>query len=130
MAAFNLLTHNGIITARSPKTGDHRTFRISTQPGDAKFAPGRRVVSLLVGPDNRADYQPFAFVTEQGYVLVWRRYETGVHSRLADVLNRADQYEQLGVVFNFEGHCRKCNKLLTTPDSVARGLGPVCQQRI
>ena len=50
VAPFDVRTHNGTITIHNPKTGDHRTFQIKTQPADAKFAPGRRVVSLLTGP--------------------------------------------------------------------------------
>ena len=63
-------THNGTITIYNPATDAHRTFRIRTQPDDSDFAPGQRVVSLLVGPDNESDYQGFGFVS-YGRIAVW-----------------------------------------------------------
>jgi hypothetical protein len=43
---------NGRYTIQSKQTGEHRTFWVKTQAADAKFAPGRRVVSLLTGSQN------------------------------------------------------------------------------
>lgn len=129
MAAFDLRTHNGFITANNPLRGTHRTFKVHTQADDAKFAPGRRIVSLLTGPYNTSDYVGFGFVTTSGWVVVWKRYEGTEFMRLADVLNRPDHYESLGVQFNFDGRCRKCNRLLTTRESVERGLGSKCAGR-
>ena len=63
---------NGTFTMTNRESGEHRTFQIRTQPDDAKFAPGKRVIALLRGPDNESDYQPFGFVSEDGTIYVWR----------------------------------------------------------
>jgi len=61
---------NGTYTITSP-TGAHRTFRIRTAlHGDMK---GKRLVELLVGPDNENNFQPFGFVDDNG-VAVWKKY--------------------------------------------------------
>ena len=57
MTTPSIFTHNGRFTVTSTKTGEHRTFRIRTQPDDAKFAPKERVITLLIGPDNESSYK-------------------------------------------------------------------------
>lgn len=47
----NKIIYSGTYTITNSK-GEHRTFRIKRQKKDAKFAPGARILSLMVGPDN------------------------------------------------------------------------------
>lgn len=132
-----LTTHNGILTVHNPATGQHRTFRIRTQPKDAKFAPGKRTVALLTGPQNTTDYTGFAFLetTPNGAVdlRVWRKRRAPVGQPFTQYELLARFLERLGTVagveINFEGACRVCNRALTTPESVAEGIGPVCGGR-
>ena len=62
---------NGRYTMKNRRSGEHRTFEIKTQDKDAKFAAGKRVVALLTGPDNTADYTGFGFVEDDG-IVVWK----------------------------------------------------------
>jgi hypothetical protein len=127
---MNLATHNGIITVQSVKTGEHRTFRIRTQPADAKFAPGERIISMLIGSDNESDYNPIGFVKDNGRVILWRRHRDSFRKH-AMLLERLDDYETANFIkYNFEGRCRRCNRRLTTPESVETGIGPVCAAMI
>ena len=122
-------THNGVITVKSASTGDHRTFKITTQRDDADFAPGERVIGLLSGPDNTADYKPFGFATDRG-VFVWKKYRDTVFAKYAHLLNNlASALRCRRVKVNYEGKCRVCNRPLTTPESVASGIGPVCAEK-
>lgn len=129
---------NGKYTIRNREDGKHRTLEISTQAADAKFAPGERVVALLTGPDNTADYTGFGFVNENG-IHVWKskRGQVGKKSEwewYAEILwslaldggfsPYADRYEFLS-----EGRCIKCNRSLTTPESILSGIGPVCAEK-
>ena len=125
------LTHNGVFTVTSTRTGEHRTFRIRTQPADSSFCPGTRVVSLLVGPDNTSDYVGFGFVDDQG-IRVWKSKlgGDGQYTRLAGMLERLPAHEAAGkVVVQAATKCRVCNKQLTDPVSCATGIGPVCGGR-
>src|SRR6185369_7175488 len=63
---------NGRYTIESKQTGEHRTFWVETQPADAEFAPGKRIVSLLTGSqnDDPSCYTPFAIVDDRG-IHVW-----------------------------------------------------------
>lgn len=132
-SGFDPALHNGEITLTSPRTGEHRTFRIKTKvKGDLK---GKRVLSLLMGPQNTSDYQPFAFVAEDGRVHVWKKFRSSedgdrnLWEKYADLIERSAYWEARGVEFLVSGHCRRCNRLLTTPESVKTGIGPVCDGR-
>lgn len=132
-------THNGRFTARNRGTGEHRTFRVHTQPANAKFAPLARVVGLLTGPDNGADYTGFGFVTADG-IRVWgsKRAPAGAppnqYEKYAAFLwsivvegprsRYAGRYEIMA-----ETVCRACNRALTEPGSIQSGIGPVCGGR-
>jgi hypothetical protein len=126
---FAIETHNGIITVENPARGTHRTFRIETQPADAKFAPGERILSLLIGADNGSDYLGIGFVKDDGRVFLWKRYQTEQYYALVRVLQKVGHFRSIGLVYHFEGRCRKCNRTLTTPESIRSGIGPTCARR-
>ena len=123
--------HNGYHTITYPD-GSHRTVRIHTQKEHATFAPGERIISLLTGPDNRSDYEQFGFVKGDGRVIVWKKHrgEEGRPSRreeLVVILMRLVHGDVPGYELHESRHCRKCNKVLTDPESIAVGLGPTCR---
>lgn len=129
---FDLARHNGEITISNPATGQHRTFRVRTcLGGDLE---GKRVVELLTGSDNTDDYRGFGFVTESGRVAVWRKCRGASGKRsdfevFADMLTRPAVWEHKGAVYQIAGRCRRCNRLLTHPESIADGMGPTCRGR-
>jgi hypothetical protein len=128
--------YNGAYTVQNLTTGEHRTFRISTQPKDSKFAPGRRVVSLLIGRDNHNDYQKFGFVNDHG-ITVWKKFQ-GMMQRsnwewfAYIVWNLATQNKFVnhrGEAYKLmhESTCIRCNRKLTEPTSIRTGVGPECR---
>lgn len=121
---FKLSTHNGKVTIVNPATGNWRTFRIRTQkPG--QWAEGKRVVGLLTGPQNTSDYQNFGFL-EGGQIRVWKRYQGTDFETYAKMLMHPSQFIEKGAEYMVEGHCIRCNRLLTVPSSIESGIGPVC----
>lgn len=123
---WSIKTHNGAVTILNPATGNHRTFEVRTQKEDAKFAPGQRIVSLLAGPDNESDYQGFGFVGDDGHIRIWKKKQSPLFATYALMLERPEVYEEKGLQYAVEGRCRKCNRRLTTPQSIEAGIGPVC----
>lgn len=132
---------NGKYTIQNRTTGEHRTFMVKTQAPDAKFAPGTRIVALLTGSDNDSDasYQGFGFVnfdgirvwtakrgTEAGKKSAWEHYAAMLWSLAVDsgASEYAEKYSLL-----MEGRCVKCNRVLTEPESIRTGIGPVCDGR-
>jgi len=131
--SFKVSTHNGKVTIKNPATGKHRTFRIRTQPEDSRFAPGKRVVSLRVGGHSDADWKGwtgFAFVDADGQIKVWRKKQNGNWPVYARMLEYPETFESKGAEYQFEGHCRRCNRELTNPNSIESGIGPVCAKII
>lgn len=125
----NVLTHNGIFTITSTKTGDHRTFKIRTQPLDSNFAPGKRVLYLLTGPNNTQDYKGFAFVDDNG-IHLWKKSQTPQYQAFVRMLLNLTQFEAEGkCTVQAATTCRVCNRTLTTPESIESGIGPICEGR-
>jgi Family of unknown function (DUF6011) len=150
---------NGVWTIEGPK--GHRTYRISTiQPvrGLAKLASpaerrhvegpqsdvadafrakhaGKRVLELLVGPDNTASYRGMAWIdagndaTSAPRSCIGNLWKFGRDNEVlvnvfAKLVEREEKLADYKV--HFARHCYKCNRLLTTPESIQRGIGPIC----
>jgi len=129
LKGWKLATHNGRVTVVSRKSGEWRTVRVRRLPADSSFAPGQRVLELLTGADNESDYRAFAFVSDAGAVHVWRKHQSSaVMCWLADAVANPERF-QAAAVFVAEGACRRCNRALTTPESVLSGIGPTCAER-
>lgn len=113
---------HGIYTAVT-ETG-RATFKISHQAEDADFAPGRDILGVMLGSDN-TQYTSIGFVNA-GHVSLWRRYSTGGYwwsEALAQLIADPDAaLESL--------KCRRCNRDLTTPESLAIGIGPECAKMV
>ena len=128
--------HNGFYTLTNPATGGHRTFRIKTQPQDSNFAPGERVVSLLVKQDNASDYLGIAFLFDavkseaDPRMVVWKRHRNTVNETLAKLLLKTILQPDGKLLLNRESTCLRCNRLLTTPESVQAGYGPECSEAL
>lgn len=122
-----MIEANGTFTIKSPR-GGHRTFRIRTEKG----LDGKRVVSMLTGPDNESSYQAFGFVGDR--VSVWRRLRGTDFETYGRMLDRllAGINNGLGLVgyeVLSERKCRRCNRKLTTPESIESGIGPECARK-
>lgn len=126
---------NGTFTIRHKATGEHRTIRIKTSRSK-RFMEGKRIVSLLTGPSNTNDYTPFAFVNDEGtQIHVWRKYrkdkgQLSKWQRIAAILTAcAHGFESAFDKYEFEEsrHCIRCNRLLTDPESIRVGIGPICR---
>lgn len=127
---------NSIFTVENTRTGEFRTFKLRTQPNDAEFAPGRTIISLLVGASNSHDYQSFGFQEQNGTYQIWKRcrgngsgpsqYEK--IAQLLTLMSRND--ERVAHYLTLEAvPCRRCGELLTVPKSIRAGIGPVCAEK-
>lgn len=115
--------YDGIYTVER-SDGSWRTLRLRTQAADAKFAPGRQIISYLSGPENTSDYTGFGFVGLSGGVQMWNRFkdETGLRTDAETLLA-----DPTGALKSTE--CFRCHHPLTVPASLYRGLGPDCARK-
>lgn len=120
---------NGVWTISFP-CGTHKTLRIHTQ----RSGPlrGRRLVSLLIGPQNTDDYETIGELipAEPGY-FVWKRWQgkrPGDYIGLLVLMARGEVLEGHGLLASKT--CLVCNRPLTTPTSLARLIGDECFRRM
>ncbi len=124
--------NNGTYTLINKEKQTHITLRIHTvQKGNLK---GKRIVSKLVGPDNNTSYQGFAFVTEKDKIVVWTKYRNDKNWKIVNILRNSIVYGQGNkyadkVEMRLSKLCVRCNRKLTTPQSLADGIGPICLQK-
>ncbi len=113
--------------------GNHRTLKIATAPESSKLA-GKRIISYLSGSDNAdwRSYTGFGFIndTDDGdecSFFIWSKFRIGkgllteaVEVLLGDPKAAAKAYGMES------GRCCVCGRLLTVPESIEAGIGPVC----
>ena len=135
---FNLeAVNNGYFTIENTKTGEWRTFRIQKQKEHNRLPTGAQVLSLLVGPENTTQYRAFAFINTRGAFSfkklreksgVWQAYCNLVHSLLTEGA-QSRYYTERKYVIRQSERCFMCGRMLTTPESIEMGIGPVCANR-
>jgi hypothetical protein len=111
------------------KDETHITFKIERQALDSKFAPGELVISRLHGPQNESDYHGVAFAKDDGRIITWKKFRGD--QRLSDaliILARDPKAAGLGYARE-SGCCYVCGRMLSTPESIAIGIGPVCLEK-
>ena len=134
---------SGTYTIVNKKSGEYRTFKVKRQKDDSKFAPGKRVVSLMTGSDNERSYTGFGFVNGLS-VTVWKKKRGGAHDHYANMVQAAfvlfivsgeeeptSSFEYCGREYEVKlsKRCRRCDRKLTTPYSLKNGVGPECLKR-
>lgn len=122
-----ILGGNAKITVVSHKSGQSYTYQVrektlSTEDKTLHF------VAVLTGPDNIKDFEFLGSIFD-GVTFVH-----GKKSRIAPDAPSARAFawlwRNLGdterVTVLHSGCCSRCGRELTTPESIRRGLGPVC----
>lgn len=121
--------NNGTFTLINKKTKTHITLKIHTVlKGKLK---GKRIVSKLIGHDNTSSYQGFAFVNEKDKIVVWTRFRTDKNWKIVNILRNCVVYGKSNkyadkVEMRLSKRCMRCNRKLTSPQSLADGIGPEC----
>lgn len=135
-----LLAGNATLTLVSKKTGTRYTYRVRVpedlrEHRDARDVKKIYFVSLLTGSDNENSYTYIGQIFSDAV-----KYTHGKKSRLTLEAPGVKAFEWFArMVLNpsapdlpaslevwHEGRCGRCNRLLTVPESIARGIGPEC----
>lgn len=115
-------------------SGDRRTLRLND--GVNKYT-GCRWVSLLTGPINTSDYERVMLVRADGSQVWLREYRADAASSVLGQAVRfllsadTDRTATFGKAFALaSGTCYRCKAPLTTPESIATGLGEICADKL
>lgn len=131
-----LLAGKAITTFVSKKTGAHLTFRVTGKPEADRWE-----IESLTGPDNTRNFTPIAELRRvDGRFEFHRapRFQATTNPPPSLVAFRWAAYYLFEVEaprvpalleVHHSGRCSRCGRLLSTPESVRRGLGPYCAAR-
>lgn len=123
-----VLAGNATITLESLKTGTHFTYRIKEKCDDNQ--PSIWFVNLLSGPDNENDFRYLGLIRDGRFMLT----KNSKISSDAPSFKAWNYFWNLGdngdipsqLVIHHEMRCGRCNRTLTVPESILRGIGPDC----
>lgn len=129
-----VLGGDAVFTLENTRTGGRYTYKV-VHSGDKKTSTRLPVwfVSVLTGPANEQDYSYIGIVSSTGAEFFW----TGKSHLARDAVSvlafgwfwrHVDALPTEVRVWH-SGHCSRCGRTLTTPESVETGIGPVCATR-
>jgi len=105
------------------------TLRFYT-PAQGKWA-GVQLIQYLYGPDNTTMFRRCGNWTGEGY-RIWNQYRQDgriVKAVKFMVESDEDRKAEAGLTYALmSSNCYRCNKKLTVPASIHRGLGPDCAE--
>jgi hypothetical protein len=128
-----VLGGNALFTLVSKHTGERRTFKVEKGEPNERYPKPGYFVRMLCGPDNENDYRyvGFLFHTADGRLRLKTKGEgdarAAVFRWFLEMLNVGGLGRFLEQAeFWHAGRCCRCGRTLTTPESIASGIGPVC----
>ena len=128
-AAEFLFGGNALFTIKSTSTGRHMTFKVTqSKDGNVFFVrvswnEGTTYVGFV------SKLSPWKLVqgkkglspdTDSFKVAKW----------VFEHLGRKERKNLNGAEFWHHGHCGKCGRILTDPESISRGIGPICAGKV
>lgn len=122
-------------TLHNPKTGNHYTYKVSKDKQTY-------ILSVLTGDDNTECYTcigriyPYGYrqdlsVSDDVYMFDKKQYEQMPASEKAAYfcLNDPARYLEAGGQFLVPSLCRRCGRMLTTPQAINDGIGHKCKAK-
>jgi hypothetical protein len=124
-------------TLKSEKTGNHYTYAVNAAPAN-RGATYAYFVSALTGPNNETDFSYIGTIFRNGETFEFRTTQKSKlpNSALsvvsfrwfADRVFAGNMPQQVSM--HHDGSCGRCGRKLTTPDSIERGIGPDCAEKM
>jgi hypothetical protein len=122
---------NCLFTVANMRSGNHYTFQVQAPDQQKNPEDPVHFVKVLSGPDNHDDYQMIGMIFSAKKYVHWNKslFTKDCPSEVAFVwlvaqLLRGSLPSEVKVFHH--GYCGRCGALLTTPESIQRGLGPTC----
>jgi hypothetical protein len=115
--------------------GEHHTYRVSRAKRDGvRDETGPLFVGHLTGPDNGADYSYLGIFVPGGrkpkLTLTYASKERD--AKIVKIFVWVVRMVKAGIDLpagysvQHEGKCGRCGRMLTTPESISKCIGPVC----
>lgn len=124
-------------TLENTQTEKHQTYRVKRGKPSEQYPNPALFVYALSGPDNERSYSYMGVLDERTLSLRLTRRSTFAQDDIrvlgfnfvarCVISGRPDSDK---VKIHHEGHCGRCGRLLTHPDSIETGIGPECGKHI
>lgn len=139
-----ILAGNATFTIRNNETSNRLTYRVRRAPSKSgKDFPNDETrpwfVAVLSGPDNDQHYQYLGCIwLKQDRLFFQHGRKSEVHPDAMSVKAIGWLMRQIDLKADLDGridiwhagYCGRCGRLLTVPESIERGLGPVCEELV
>jgi len=124
-----LLGGNAIFTIVSKVSSCRFTYKVRAK--DVEKDRRLYFVNVLTGPENTNDYRFIGTIFPDGTFKHGSRSTISADAKSVKAFNwlwtHLDDEERIEVWHS--GRCSRCRRLLTDPQSIERGIGPVCAGR-
>lgn len=131
-----LLAGNSTVTLVSKATGDRYTYKVEAAKEKGAVS---HFVKLLTDPDNERGYTYLGHIYRRdGNYWHGQKSKIGYTALSAEafkyfyrhVIEAGRSPSEVKLEVWHEGRCGKCNRKLTVPESIERGIGPECYSRM
>lgn len=125
----------GKITIRSKATGTRFTYRFAMPEEDGSGRKRPIFVKLLTSGDNVAGYSYIGCLWSTRFVH-GKKSRIGPDAKGVVAFDWVMRQLEAGLLNGelleiwHEGVCGKCGRTLTVPESIERGMGPVCAKKL
>jgi len=113
--------------------GTHYTYKVTRKEDGDKVI---YFVGLLTGPDNTSNYTYIGLLNTFAKALTlkltraskmtWNSKPVQVFNWALSVIQKVKTLPE-GYSIQHEGRCARCSRVLTDPESIRTGLGPICR---
>lgn len=133
-----LAAGKALLTLSNTKTGSHHTYKIQApgkSNGEREAAPVL-FVSVLTGPENTKCYSYIGILIRQSgeFRMTAKSKLPADDKRVMGFQWLTRSVRKLGdfphVECRHHNHCGRCGRVLTVPESIDTGLGPICDGRV
>ena len=117
--------------------GEHHTFRVRrAKKNGVRDETGPLFVGHLTGPDNGADYSYLGIFVPSKAKLTLTYASKERNAKVVKIFVWVVRMIKAGVTLpagysvQHEGKCGRCGRMLTTPESISIGIGPICVRKM
>jgi len=128
---------NATFTVENPQ-GEYYTFKVNRPKVDERNPNPPYFIKVMTGPDNESSYTYMGVLKRHGDLAGTVKLTRGSKVQADDRRIRIAEWAIRKVLTNtipqgykimHAGRCCVCGRKLTTPESIARGIGPKCEGR-
>ena len=124
-----------IFTLENKETGNYITFKVKEVKKQGKVIPGQFAIQCKALGDNNYGYEFLGFMNTMKPELRPRHQGIKEHVGFKTfwwILKNFERLEdfETKMLMHHEGACCKCGMPLTTPESIEKGIGPICEGRV